>query len=153
MSLIYSPFPCCLRLAELFISCRSAGVVQRVATQSRRNTAQHTGKSALCHVRCASRGGFSYVVIRSEGRGCTMYDIFVVFQTIRIDCYERLSTKLLSTESNACLYRTSELLDRGIAWIVGSLPRSADPHVTVILAYGSLSASHSSLRPYANTCS
>ena len=28
-----------------------------------------------------------------------MYSIFVVFQTIRIDYYERLSTKLLPTET------------------------------------------------------
>ena len=32
-----------------------------------------------------------------------MYDVFVVFQTIRIDCYERLSTKLLSTEKQRLL--------------------------------------------------
>ena len=82
-----------------------------------------------------------------------MYGIFVVFQTVRIDYYERLSTRLLSTESNACLYRSLGLVDRWIVWIVGSLARSTDPHVTVILAYGSLSASHSSLRPYASTCS
>ena len=93
------------------------------------------------------------MVIRFEKGGCTMYDVFVVFQTIRIDCYERLSTKLLSTKSNACLYRTFGLLDHRIVGIVGSLPRSTDPHVTAILACGSLDASHPSLRPHANTCS
>ena len=82
-----------------------------------------------------------------------MYGIFVVFQIIRIDCYERLSMRLLSTESNACLYRPLGLIDHWIVWIARSLTRSIDPHVTVILAYSSLSASHSSLRPYASTCS
>ena len=50
-----------------------------------------------------------------------MYSIFIVFQTIRIDYYKRLSMRLLSTESNACLYRPLGLIDRWIIGIVGSL--------------------------------
>ena len=83
-----------------------------------------------------------------------MYSIFVVFQIIRIDYYERLSIKLLSTKSNAYLYRTFRL--SWIVWISGSrksFPKLLAPHVTAILAYSSLSASHSSLRLYANVCS
>ena len=34
-----------------------------------------------------------------------MYGVFVVFQTIRIDYYERLSTLLLTTGFAACLHR------------------------------------------------
>ena len=41
-----------------------------------------------------------------------MYDVFVVFQTIRIDCYERLSTKLLSIVYNASYIGPSSSLDR-----------------------------------------
>ena len=43
-------------------------------------------------------------MIRSE-RGYMLYDIFIVFQIIRIDYYKRLSTKLLSTKGYASLYR------------------------------------------------
>ena len=32
-----------------------------------------------------------------------IYSVFIVFQTIRIDYYERLSTKLLSTEKQRLL--------------------------------------------------
>ena len=75
-----------------------------------------------------------------------MYSIFVVFQTIRIDYYKRLSTKLLSTESNAGYIGPSGSLDRRDhigprpKAVIQRFSRDRDPRVS------SLSASHSSLR-------
>ena len=76
-----------------------------------------------------------------------MYSVFIVFLTIRIDYYKRLSIKLLSTESNASYIGLSGFLDhrdyigpRPKA-IIQRSPRDHDPRVS------SLSASHSSLRP------
>ena len=40
-----------------------------------------------------------------------MYNVFVVFQIIRIDYYERLSTKLLSIVHNASYIGPSSSLD------------------------------------------
>ena len=56
-----------------------------------------------------------------------MYDIFVVFQTIRIDYYKRLSIKLLSTRSSA--YSYIEPSGLGPRWSPGVLRLLAAPRL------------------------
>ena len=55
---------------------------------------------SVCHV-----GGLAMWRLGTRG-GYTLYSVFIVFQTIRIDYYKRLSTKLLSIGNYTSSYRT-----------------------------------------------